>query len=234
MRQLILVLVLVISMVGVAAAIERLPAGQVDSDKLTPETQVMAPAGADNFNLIWWVPVEFWEAVMTEDPSTDPEKTEDMLESMRPYTVLAIVMADLGPFGSFEFYPRERLLNGTTAYYLDSTGSRRDVVLTATAEGDMALIVEMFRPILRASMGNMGENFHFFVVEDKTADGGRLIDPYHEGRLVVELTTTKGDALTAEIVTPLDALFKPRKCPNGRDAHVSWKYCPWTGKKLPD
>jgi hypothetical protein len=43
---------------------------------------------------------------------------------------------------------------------------------------------------------------------------------------------TVAAAPTVVLETPLNSLFVPRTCPNGKPAHVSWKFCPWGGERL--
>jgi hypothetical protein len=50
---------------------------------------------------------------------------------------------------------------------------------------------------------------------------------------MIRVKLSNADAVhMAELELPLDSLFVPRLCPNGKPAHVSWDYCPWSGKKL--
>jgi hypothetical protein len=82
-------------------------------------------------------------------------------------------------------------------------------------------------------MGRLGENLNFFVYEDQNKDG-RVISPYSPGALKVTLAHKDGAALDPFVFElPLDSLYVPRHCPNGKPAHVSWVVCPWDGTKLP-
>ena len=81
-------------------------------------------------------------------------------------------------------------------------------------------------------MGNLGKNMHFYVLNDKSKSFPRLLDPYRKGQINIQLSRKDDVLMTASIEMPLNSLFVPRKCPNGKDAHISWKYCPWTGKRL--
>ena len=74
--------------------------------------------------------------------------------------------------------------------------------------------------------------FDFFVLSD-TDQGDRLLSPYGNSTLLVTLTNKKGEVLEPiRFEMPLDSLFVPRMCPNGKPAHVSWVVCPWDGSKL--
>jgi hypothetical protein len=64
-------------------------------------------------------------------------------------------------------------------------------------------------------------------------EGVTPISPYEAGTLRFTMGAS-GDltAIEGGIETPMNALFVPRLCPNGRPAHVSWKVCPWDGTAL--
>jgi len=113
-------------------------------------------------------------------------------------------------------------------------GKRRTVTPMGTIDPNLGVVLAVFKPILGAAMGNLGNNMHFYVLDDRIEGAPRLLDPYREGLISVQLMRKNGDWMTAEIEMPLNSLFVPRKCPNGKDAHVSWKYCPWSGKRLED
>lgn len=81
-------------------------------------------------------------------------------------------------------------------------------------------------------MGNLGSNMHFFVLADRNANDERIIDPYEVNALRIGLKKSDGERLNVVLETPLNSLFVPRTCPNGKPAHVSWKFCPWGGERL--
>jgi hypothetical protein len=37
--------------------------------------------------------------------------------------------------------------------------------------------------------------------------------------------------MLARIDPPINALFVPRVCEDGREAQVTWKFCPWMGRR---
>ena len=81
-------------------------------------------------------------------------------------------------------------------------------------------------------MGNLGSNMHFYVLNDRAKSVSRLLDPYRKGQIEIQLERRDKVLMDGSIEMPINALFVTRKCPNGKDAHISWKYCPWSGKKL--
>ena len=50
------------------------------------------------------------------------------------------------------------------------------------------MIARITRSLLSAAMGNLGNNLHFFVLDDHAAGGGRVLDPYTEAQLIVALS----------------------------------------------
>jgi hypothetical protein len=95
-------------------------------------------------------------------------------------------------------------------------------------------MIKMMSPMLEASLGKMGKNLQFFVLDDEVG-GKRLISPYDNSALRVSLTSKSGAAISPLVLEmPVDALFVPRTCPNGKPAHISWVVCPWDGTKLPE
>lgn len=57
--------------------LEKKPITTVDANQMTEETQTMAAGGKGQMNLIWWIPVEFWQATFANDESiSDSEKNK--------------------------------------------------------------------------------------------------------------------------------------------------------------
>ncbi len=215
-----------------ASCLQKKEPHQVDMNALVGETQVQPPNEADRLNIVWWIPLEFWKGVFASDSSISEADKEAYLEAIRDYSVISICQADIGAFGTFDFYPEEKVRQGMKVSLTDSTGAAQEVTVIADLPSELEVILGVFKPILKAAMGNLGANMHFFVLLDRYLTVERLIDPYRPGQLHVSLTQSEGRVVSCGIEFPLNSLFVPRKCPNGKDAHVSWKYCPWTGKKL--
>jgi hypothetical protein len=57
----------------------------------------------------------------------------------------------------------------------------------------------------------------------------RVLDPWGPDRLTVQLEKRNGDVMAARVPLPIKALFAPRLCSDGREAHITWKYRPGRG-----
>jgi hypothetical protein len=218
-----------------AMAAEKKLIKDVDTDAFTNDTQVTPAGTGDNhLALVWWIPNEFWKSLFARDKKTSETDKKAMLDAMSGISLLAVVQADITPFGAFKFYSKEEIEKKIFISYTDAGGKKQRLSLMQTIDPDLEVLLGVFKPILGNAMGNLGNNMHFYVLDDKSNSSIRLLDPYREGVINIQLTKKNDDLMTADIQLPLNSLFIPRKCPNGKDAHISWKYCPWTGKRLED
>lgn len=221
-----------IAMGGWVNAAQRLPMEKVDTDAFVDDTQVsLKGAGDDHTAMAWWVPVEFWESVLSRDSGTGDEEKQEILEVLEGVTLLAVVQADISSLGGFKYYTKDEVKAGMAVAYTGADGKTRKMVPEEEVGKDLQMVLGMLKPVLEAAMGELGSNMHFYVLDDKGA-AGRLVDPYAGGKVSITLEKRNKEMLDGAIKLPVNALFAPRKCANGEDADISWSYCPWTGKKL--
>jgi hypothetical protein len=136
------------------------------------------------------------------------------------------------PFGSFQFYEREAISKGLKIELVNGKDRTTIQPLEKVPE-ELEVLLKVLSPILEAALGNMGKNLNFYVLSDRVK-GDRLVSPYNNHTLSVTLAGKQGGVLgPASFEMPLDSLFVPRRCPNGKPAHVSWVVCPWDGSQLP-
>lgn len=218
---------------SIAFGIEKLPIEAVSTDAITTDTQATPPnSGDDHLALAWWIPVEFWEAVFARDETTSEADKKALIDSMKGISLIAVVQADISKFGAFRFYSKKEIESKFDLTFTNEKGKRKKLKKITEIDPDLEIVLGAIKPILGAAMGNLGNNFHFYVIDDQNADSSRTLDPYAKGTIEVQLARRDKTEMTAQIELPLNCLFVPRKCPNGKDAHVSWSFCPWTGKPL--
>lgn len=209
--------------------IQRKPMIEVNTDDMTDELQVTPPnTGSDFFNLNWWIPNEFWAASTADDP----EAVNEIVSAFEGYTIVAVVAANISGLGVFNYYSEDEVAAHLSVAFVDAGGKSRALKIVSEPPTEVQMILGMMQPMLKAAMGAMGEHFHFIVLKDLSESGSRIADPYAEGALTINFKDRLDRPWASAIDTPLNSLYVPRKCPNGKPAHISWKYCPWTGKKL--
>jgi hypothetical protein len=203
----------------------------VNAAALTAETQKVSTV--NGIHLAWWIPPEFWEASVSQRQDVPASSREAIVKSMRGYSMLAITQGESSPFGNITFYDRETIIKGAKIEVNAGKGWNT-ISPTEKVPEDLQQLIKVMSPMLEASLGKLGQNLQFFVLDDEVK-GARLMSPYGHSSLRVTLTDKRGTPVTPFMFEmPLDALYVPRMCPNGRPAHVSWVVCPWDGSKLPE
>ena len=215
-------------------ALEKKPPEKIDLDQLTEETLLDASRSKDHIAFVWYIPTEYWNAVISQNHEMGQlEKVRAKL-TMNTLTVIAVVQGDIPPTGSVHYYEKLFLQDSLKFTRIDEQGKTHEYIPYKTYSGEVKSLLESIVPAIGASVGTLGDNLQFFVFNDQEANGERILDPGKPGALEIELTRKNGRKFKAKLEFPLNSLYVPRQCPNGKPAHVSWKYCPWTGKKLPE
>ncbi len=203
----------------------------VEIDRLIDETQ--ASDSNQGITLVWWIPQEFWGVALHQDPSLPDANRNEILNTLSPYFMLAVIQGELSSFGGARFYDEATVKQNLTVFFEDERGRTQTFTALEQIPSDIELLQRTIRPMLSQMMGNMGQNFHFFTYENVDSDGKQQISSYENGIIQIQLAGIgKVSDSQFQIELPLDSLFVPRLCPNGKEAHVSWKFCPWDGTRL--
>jgi hypothetical protein len=233
MKKFFIMIMMVTVVANYAMAGEKKQFKQIAIDDFTSDTQAMAKGTGDNhLAMVWWVPNEFWQSTLSRDMNTSAPDKKSLLDAISGVSLLGVVQADVSQFGAFSYYSKEEIEEKMSLSYLDADGKRLKLLPLHSIDPDLDIILRLFKPMLGAAMGSLGTNFHFYVLNDRVESSLRLLDPYKKGQIDIQLTRRDKVSMKAKIEMPINALFVPRKCSNGKDAHISWKYCPWTGKLL--
>ncbi|RCS52748.1 hypothetical protein DTL42_07890 [Bremerella cremea] len=157
-----------------------------------------------------------------------------MLDAMEGVTLLALVQADVTLLGHFDYYNRNEIEKNLEISVIAKDGKRFTIEPMQEIEGDLQQVVAALEPVMAGAMGNLGRSMEIFVLDNKNADGSKVIDSYESGQIDIRMVRRDGSVMDSTIELPMNCLYVPRKCPNGKDAHISWKFCPWTGVPLED
>lgn len=231
MNKLLLVFLLLFTFK--TSALEKQDIFDISLSELTSETQKQAKSKSDNhLSFLWWVPLEYWNTALTRDPNVNKTVKAEMIKILEDYNIFAMVQADVSAIGAFEFYPKESIEKVLKVTFINESGNEVQMKPVNKVSPSLDLLLSQVTPILKAAMGNLGENLYFFIYTDIAENGKRLINPFSKGNISIDFSNKEKERLNVEIKLPLNSLFKPRICPNGEKAHVSWKYCPWSGSKI--
>lgn len=242
-RAMVLIVLSWLALVHVPAnAVERKEFASVATSELLRETQRQQNYDR-NVMLVWWIPFEFWQ-VSTANQGESQRGSIALLEPiLSPYTIIMVVDGRVLPLGNMNFADREQLEANLAVETLMPAGDVVAMTYLPEPPPQVQSVLASIRPMLAANLGELGKNMQLFVYENRSKDGKASLSPYQAGGLRVTLTPfmpapAEGAKPVAakpavfDFETPLDSLHVPRRCGNGRAAHISWQFCPWDGKKL--
>jgi len=215
-----------LSTVGLTYGADRgRPLSDIDIVAMVAETQKQSP-DPDVMDLVWWLPLEFWQASMAQEGSLTEKDLQDVAEVLSPYTMVSVAFGALGPFGGVTWLDPELLRQKTVL--VDADGNEYRPYPSAEVGPDARNLISMMQPMLGSLLGAMGENFNFFFFPADGVSGKPIADPSRKGSFSVKV----GDK-TYEWRLPLGSVLPPQKCPvDDEPMPGNWQYCPWHGKKL--
>jgi hypothetical protein len=203
-----------------------LPFKRVDCDELIGETQRGSP-DPDRLLVVWWIPCEFWQVAWTQDPDLSEQETKDLVEVVKPYTLVAVVDGRLGPLGGATYRSKESLRD--TLSIRGTDGQRHEALAESKLPDDLTNLLGALAPIMSNLIGKLGENMSFFVFPARDAQGNRTDDPTSKGRFTVGLGSEE-----YAWRLPLASLLEKKTCPKcGERLNGAYEFCPWDGAKLP-
>ena len=212
-------------------AAEKRAVTDVDSGILTQELQ--RASNDEGIVVAWWMPAEFWAVALGNEKSLTAAQMEEVMKILRQYTFIAVVDGEVGG-AAIDFQDRAAVAKSLTVEVVDAAGKVAQGRSPRARARRRATAAHVLVPAMGAAMGNLGRNLHFFVFKDQVEDA-RLFSPFDPGAVVVKLSGREGrQDISLSIDRPIDSLLVPRLCANGKPAHVSWNFCPWDGKKLPE
>ncbi|PLX97552.1 MAG: hypothetical protein C0622_12820 [Desulfuromonas sp.] len=234
MKKLLVIITLLLVATCVYAA-EKKTFSEIAVEDLTKETQALAKrTSTPHVALTWWIPYEYWQVSMSNDPTTSNEDKKAILDALSGVSLLAVVQADISKLGAFTYYTKEETEKNLQISVTGPDAIEHAIAPMQSINQDLEALLGILKPLLGGAMGNLGSNLHFYVLDDQTKGTGRCIDPYKKGFINIQLAQRNGSLINTELELPLNSLYVPRVCPNGKEAHISWKYCPWSGKQLPE
>lgn len=80
-------------------ALEKKPVEKIDLDQLIEETLLDVSRSKDHIAFVWYIPNEYWNAVISQNPEMNQiEKVQARL-TMNTLSVVAVIQGDVSPVG---------------------------------------------------------------------------------------------------------------------------------------
>jgi len=154
----------------------------IDLRELLRETQKTSREPKE-ITVVWWMPLEFWQASAARNPQADPAKIEALLQIMRRYTVVAISDGTVGPFGGVTYTSEETIRRSVTVK--DAAGKTLFPLDELDVDVDTTNLLQMLKPVLSNILGPLGQNTHFVLFPGKTPEGRAVADARGTGTFTV-------------------------------------------------
>jgi hypothetical protein len=197
----------------------------IDLEAMIQETQKMSRA-PDEMTLVWWLPEQFWQASMAQDPTVTKAQVDQFLETIRPYTMIAVVDGRIGAFGGVTYKSEEAVR--TSVKIKDDKGWSYTPLSESEVDPDTKNLLQILKPIIANLLGPMGQNMHFILFQSKTKDGRSIADATGEGMLNIVVAEKE-----FKYRLPLGSVLPPKYDPKtGEKFPGNYTYNPFTGSKL--
>lgn len=196
----------------------------LDMEAILRETQIVH-ADANRLRVVWWIPVEHWE-VMFAMPSSrvEPEQAQLVLDTLRPYTLFGVSVADVAPDGALAFAPEEQVRAGLR---LETPTGPREPLPEESIPPDVASLLAGMQPAI-ARYGEFGQKMSLFVFDNRTGTGSPLVSPRAPGMLVLSV-----EEHAFRWWLPLGSFLSPKVCPIDQEPMSgAWTFCPRHGVRL--
>jgi len=214
----------------VAFALPCLAQEKFDTQALIRETQRMGKsrkdAGSQDLVIVWWVPTEFWEVTLLENPATSMQTVDKFKATLAPYTLVMVVRAHIGAFGGVTFEDEAAVRASVTVK--DLQGVSYSPLADSEVNPDAKNLLSMMKPLISNMMGPMGQNLDCLLFKTKGKGGHAIADAKSEGSFAVVVA---GEEFKFRL--PLGSLMPPKF---DADTHErfpgNYLYSPFTGSKL--
>lgn len=197
----------------------------IDLQDLVEETQKMSQS-PNELTLVWWIPKQFWQASMAQDPKVTEAQVVQVLETISPYTMIIVVDGQIGAFGGLTYQKEESVRTSITIK--DDKGWSYAPLSESAINPDTKNLLQMLKPMIANMLGSLGQNMHFILFPSKGKDGRPIADPTKEGifNIVVAGKEFKYHLPLGSVLPPKYDLQTGRRFPG------NYNYNPFTGSKL--
>lgn len=200
------------------------PIAEVNANALVNQTQVISD-DPDRFELVWWMPPEFWQRSLL-DSDVGAGEREEMIALFSKYVVVAVVKGDLGDFGMKNFANADTLRRQLRL--LDADGTRVAPLPQDDLEAELAILFTVMRPVMASFIGPAGENMQMFAFPGRDRAGKPRADALAAGTVRFDL-----DGVPFTFETPLPSLLMPMvDGATGQEFPGTYRFNPYTGAPL--
>ena len=200
-------------------------AEDVDLQKFIQETQKLNQ-GANSFQLVWWIPTEYWKESFRNVPNMTDEQKEAFYKAVDDYIVLSVIDAKTTNFGSIIPSSRDEIISKLSLSI--GQGKLMKSLPDTEVSSDARNLFAMMKPVLANMLGQFGQGMEFICFKGFNSKGERFLDPIGN----ISFSAKLGDGMFKWRL-PLGSLLPPKYDPQtGENFPGNYIYNPFTGSKL--
>lgn len=181
----------------------------------------------DSMSISVWMPNEYWEASLKDNPRVSDEVSDKLLSLVSNYIMILVVDAhktEIG--GALGYAPLDVILKNTTLTL--PSGQKLTPLEEETLPPESQKVFSYMKPVFAKMMGKLGENAHILLFSNKDKDGKTLLNSTDMGKMVID---ENGHTSTWRL--PLGSLLPALTCPKCNEQFPgNYLYCPYDGTKL--
>ncbi len=220
MKQIIMALAIITLFTG-----DLLGGEKVDMQKFIHETQRLEQ-GPNSFQLIWWIPTEFWKQSFRNTPSLTVEQKEGFYQAVDDYIVVCVIDAKTTAFGSIVPSSRNEILDKLSLTI--GEGKMMKSLPNSEVSDDALNLFAMMKPMMSKMLGQFGKGMEFICFRGLNAEGEKLLDPKGKNSFVINMEKTE-----YKWRLPLGSLLPPKyDSRSGEKFPGNYIFNPFTGNKL--
>lgn len=199
---------------------------EVNVDDFITETQYSSDS-ADDLEIIWWIPTEYWNVVFAQDPMASAAELDAITDMLKEFVVVIIIKGKMGVFGGITYDTKDNVRASTK---INFKGEDLLMIDEDKISPDMVNFIGMIKPMMENMIGPMGENMQVLLFENPKNKSLLPINPYSKDELNFSL-----GSFEKKVQLPLSCLLKDKICPDDNEAlNGKWIFCPMHGTKLID
>ena len=204
-----------------------LPLGAIDLGQVVHELVKQHQSGR-HVVVAFWIPREYWRAALHAGGAD--AQIEPYMAVFEPYLLFLVAEAEVTRTGRYSYTSRADLR--ASLRLRTREGEALPPLPWSQVDPAMINLIESLRPVVAASIGDLGANLAPFVFPSSVPGAaGRpepLGDPLRSSRLDLQLSDT-----SLVWALPLESLLQPKVCPvDGASFSGRYRFCPMHGVPL--
>lgn len=220
-KQILIVLFVLTITFSFAQEDKIVPAKKVELTAMIKDVQIIRKK-KDNFKMVWWIPVEYWQLSMEDSSLGQSDLTDEFVRIFEGYTLVCIINTDISAFGGL-------IKQDSKIQIKDTKGTIYNAIDTDEVPDEYKNMLASIKPTMSQMLGQFGRQMEFHVFPEKAKDGTLIAAPLSRGEFTVLFNETED--FTFKL--PLNSMVEKKECPkDGELLNGNWDYCPWHGKKL--